>query len=194
MSARAEALPLERLPRRERVCMLPQALDEKGLMLVDATWGAIQPMTLVPGVKTIGELELIEHVRAGRQLIDTRRAKFVAQATIPGAVAIAHTEIEEHLDELDPEQPVAMFCNGPQCAATPDAVRRLLAAGRRPALILYYRGGMHDWMTLGLPVERSGGPSEDAPRRVRHTLWLGRRHEHIRARPAARPLESGIVD
>ncbi len=145
---------LERLPQRAQACKVPKALDDDaGMMLVDATWGTIQPMTLAPGVQTIGELELIEHMRAGRQLIDTRLAEFVAQGTIPGAVATAHTEIEDHLEELDPERPVALFCNGPQCAATPDAVRRLLTAGRPPALILYYRGGMHDWMTLGLPVE-----------------------------------------
>jgi rhodanese-related sulfurtransferase len=149
------ALKLERLPRREQVCKLPKTLDDDpGLVLVDATWGTIQPMTLAPGVQTIGELELIEHLRAGRQLIDTRRAQFVAHGTIPGSLAIAHTEIGQHLGELDADQPVALFCNGPQCAATPDAVRRLLSAGRPPALILYYRGGMHDWMTLGLPVDR----------------------------------------
>ena len=145
---------LERLARREQVRKLPKALDgEEGLVLVDATWGTIQAMTLAPGVQTIGELELIEHLHAGHQLVDTRQAEFVHQGTIPGAIAIAHTEIEDHLEELDPEQPVALFCNGPQCAATPDAVHRLLTAGRPPRLILYYRGGMHDWMTLGLPVD-----------------------------------------
>ena len=154
MSTGTEALKLERLPRRERLCQLPRALaEDRGLVLVDATWGTIQPMTLAPGVQTIGELELIEHLRAGGKLIDTRRAEFVAQGTIPSAFAITHTEIEQHLEELDADQPVAFFCNGPQCAATPDAVRRLLTTGRPPALILYYRGGMHDWMTLGLPVE-----------------------------------------
>ena len=154
MSTGTENLKLERLPQRERLCKLPRALaEDRGLVLVDATWGTIQPMTLAPGVQTIGELELIEHLRAGGQLIDTRRAEFVAQGTIPSAFAITHTEIEQHLEELDADQPVAFFCNGPQCAATPDAVRRLLTTGRPPALILYYRGGMHDWMTLGLPVE-----------------------------------------
>ena len=145
---------LERLTRRAQACKVPKALDDDaGMVLVDATWGTIQPMTVAPGVQTIGELELTEHVRAGRQLIDTRLAEFVAQGTIPGAVAISHIEIEDHLEELDLRLPVALFCNGPQCAATPDAVRRLLTAGRPPALILYYRGGIHDWMTLGLPVE-----------------------------------------
>ncbi len=154
MNTGTNALKLKRLPRREQVRKVPKALDgEEGLVLVDATWGTIQPMTFAPGVQTIGELELIEHLRAGRQLVDTRLAEFVHQGTIPGAIAIAHTEIQNHLEELDPERPVALFCNGPQCAATPDAVRRLLTAGRPPGLILYYRGGMHDWMTLGLPVE-----------------------------------------
>ncbi len=154
MNTGANELKPERLPRRERVCRVPKVLDgEEGLVLVDATWGTIQPMTLAPDVQTIGELELIEHLRAGRQLVDTRLPEFVHQGTIPGAIAVAHTEIQDHLEELDPERPIALFCNGPQCAATPDAVRRLLATGRPPALILYYRGGIHDWMTLGLPVE-----------------------------------------
>ena len=154
MSSGTDAVKLDRLPRRAQVRKLPKALNsDAGLVLVDATWGTIQPITLAPGVQTIGELELIEHLRAGRQLVDTRLAEFVHQGTIPGAIAIAHTGIQNHLEELDPERPVALFCNGPQCAATPDAVRRLLTAGRPSGLILYYRGGMHDWMTLGLPVE-----------------------------------------
>jgi hypothetical protein len=31
----------------------------------------------------------------------------------------------------------------------------LLASGYPPQAILYYRGGIHDWMTLGLPVQTS---------------------------------------
>lgn len=41
----------------------------------------------------------------------------------------------------------------PQCAATPDAVEALLAAGYPCGALAYYRGGLHDWQTLGLPVE-----------------------------------------
>jgi len=144
---------LERSPRRSNVCQVPTPVeDDPGLVVIDATWGTIQRMTLAPGVTTIGELELIEHIRAGGQLIDTRAAEFQGRGTIPGARVIAHTEIGGRLDELDRERPVAVFCNGPQCAATPDAVRRLLEAGRPPSLILYYRGGIHDWMSLGLPL------------------------------------------
>jgi rhodanese-related sulfurtransferase len=73
-------------------------------------------------------LELIEHLHAGRQLIDTRQSSFVEQDTIPSAVAIPHTEIDERLGELEAYQPIVLFCNDPQSSATPDAVRRLLVA------------------------------------------------------------------
>ena len=154
MGAPAASRSFERLSRRAQTCMVPKPHElDPGLVVVDATWGTIQPIAAAPGVETIGELELIDHLRAGRQLIDTRQPRFVEQGTIPGAVAIPHTEIAERLGELDPYKPIALFCNGPQCSATPDAVRRLLAAGRAPALMLYYRGGMHDWISLGLPIE-----------------------------------------
>ena len=159
MGPPAVSTSFERLPRRAQTCMVPKPHErDPGLVVVDATWGTIQPIAVMSGVETIGELELIEHLRAGRQLIDTRESRFVEQGTIPGAIAIPHTEIDEHLGELDPSQPIVLFCNGPQCKATPDAVHRLLAAGRPPALMLYYRGGMHDWISLGLPIEaRSRG-------------------------------------
>jgi rhodanese-related sulfurtransferase len=56
------------------------------------------------------------------------------------------------LDEFDRSQPSIFLCNGPQCSATPKAVRALLGAGYPPEAILYYRGGVHDWMTFALPV------------------------------------------
>lgn len=48
--------------------------------------------------------------------------------------------------------PVVLFCNGPQCGATPHAIAALLDAGWDPARLRYYRGGIHDWVTLGLPL------------------------------------------
>ena len=43
-----------------------------------------------------------------------------------------------------------------ECAATPDAIHKLLVAGYAPAAILYYRGGMHDWITLGYSTVPGG--------------------------------------
>ncbi|MGA9857678.1 MAG: rhodanese-like domain-containing protein [Solirubrobacteraceae bacterium] len=122
------------------------------MFAVDATWGVIQPISLAPGVRTVGELEVIEHLRAGRPLIDCRLPEYVERGTIPGAVNIPHGEIAERADELDPIQRTVVFCNGPQCPATAQATESLLAAGWPPERLLYYRGGIHDWVTLGLPL------------------------------------------
>lgn len=144
-------MDLSRTPRRHDAHMLPKPLAT-GVFEVDATWGTVQPMSLAPGVETVGELELIAHLEAGLPLVDTRLAKYFVVATIPGARLITHTEILEHLDELDRDVPTVYFCNGPQCKATPDAIEQLLGAGHPSGAIRFYRGGMHDWMTLGYPT------------------------------------------
>ena len=135
--------------------MIPRPVPgERGLVVVDVTWGAISPMQLAPGVRTVGELEVLEHIRAGRPLIDTRLEHFFGDGTIPSARNIPHIEITEATADLDPSSSTVLFCNGPQCAATPEAVRMLLDAGCPAASLLYYRGGIHDWVTLGLPLEQ----------------------------------------
>lgn len=142
---------LPRLARRAHPERVPRAVeDEPGIFAVDATWGVIQPISLAPGVRPVGELEVIEHLRAGRPLVDCRLPEYVESGTIPGAVP--HDEIVERIAELDPVEPTVVFCNGPQCTATAQATDALLAAGWPAERLLYYRGGIHDWVTLGLPI------------------------------------------
>ena len=134
--------------------MVPRPVPtQPGLLTVDATWGTISPMHLAPGVRTVGELEVIEQIEAGLPLVDTRLAHFYRQGTIPSAANVPHESMGGSIGRLEPELATIFFCNGPQCAATPASIRTLLAAGYPAASILYYRGGIHDWMTLGLPIE-----------------------------------------
>jgi rhodanese-related sulfurtransferase len=148
--------PIKRIPRRADAFMVPRALPDAGRYEVDGTWGSIQPMELAPGVRTVGELEVIEQIETGLPLVDSRLPHFHEQATIPSARGIPHTDTVARIDELDASLVTVFFCNGPQCSATPDAVGSLLAAGYPAEAILYYRGGMHDWMTLSLPVAPGG--------------------------------------
>jgi rhodanese-related sulfurtransferase len=132
--------------------MVPQpVVGAAGRFVVDGTWGTINPIALAPGVRTVGELEVLAHIERGLPVIDSRRPEFFAAGTIPGATSLPHTETRERAGELDPAVDTVVFCNGPQCAATPQAVRALLDAGHPAERLLYYRGGMHDWLTLGLP-------------------------------------------
>ena len=134
---------------------LPLPADaEPELVVVDTTWGKVQPMQPYPGVPTVGELELIALVSAGAALVDTRVADSRSGQSLPGAVHIPHDEIAERLNELDERGVTVVFCNGPQCPQTPDAIGHLLKAGRPAESLAYYRGGMHDWMTLGFPVDQ----------------------------------------
>jgi rhodanese-related sulfurtransferase len=143
----------ERLPRRTDAFMVPRPVPGRpGQYHVDATWGTIRPKPLAPGVRTVGELEVIEHIARRLPLVDSRLPHYLEDGTLPGAVGIPHGETAARLDEFDPEVDTILFCNGPQCAATPDAIATLLAAGHPAERLLYYRGGLHDWLTLGLPL------------------------------------------
>ena len=77
----ASTAQLDRIPRRDVACMVPQRVAD-GLFEVDATWGTVQPIELAPGVRTIGELELIEHLDSGLPITDTRLPQFHRDATI----------------------------------------------------------------------------------------------------------------
>ncbi|MEO8092409.1 MAG: rhodanese-like domain-containing protein [bacterium] len=122
-------------------------------MVLDASWGTIKPIALAEGVRTVGELEVMEQLDGELPLIDSRLPEAYAAATIPEAQSIPHTEAAERIGELDPRRPAVFFCNGPQCGASPDAIDALLRAGHPPTAILYYRGGLHNWVSLGLPLE-----------------------------------------
>ena len=105
---------LSRIKRRSDPERVPNAVEgEAGMFVVDATWGVIQPISFAPGVRTVGELEVIEHLRAGRPLVDCRLPHYVERGTIPGAVNIPHGEIAERMAELDTVDPTVVFCNGP---------------------------------------------------------------------------------
>lgn len=144
---------LERVGRERGPMRAPIVLGDSGLVVLDASWGSINPMALADGVHTVGELEVIEHLESGLALIDSRLPDAFAAATIPGARSIPHTGAAERAGELDPRRLAVFFCNGPQCGASPDAIQALLAAGHPPTAMRYYRGGLHDWVSLGLPLE-----------------------------------------
>ncbi len=149
---RSVVVPAGDCYERQESTRAPQRIPRRigdGFVTLDANWGTVQPMCVAPGVETIGELELIEHLRGGGLAVDTRIPASVTHGTIPGAIAIPSVEIAEHLAEFLRRAPVALFCNGPQCLATPRSIKALLDAGAPPEALLYYRGGLQDWLALG---------------------------------------------
>jgi len=152
----------DRVERRASTQRVPRPLGaHPDLVVVDVTWGTVFPMQIAPGVRTVGELEVIAHAEAGLPLIDTRPSDAFEAETIPGSANLSWHD-EPALLAAAPAEPAVYLCNGPQCTATPSAIAALLAAGHPPEWILYYRGGLHDWITLGYPVEPGRGARPSA--------------------------------
>jgi len=134
--------------------MIPKSISsESGLVEVDTTWGSIQPMLSDENVLTIGELEVYQHKKKELSIIDARKQDTMDNVSIPGSKNIPYDEVVGRMDELDKNQPTIFFCNGPQCPQSSTAIKNLIEAGYPADKILYYRGGMHDWTTLGLPIK-----------------------------------------
>jgi rhodanese-related sulfurtransferase len=131
--------------------------DALDVVAVDTTWGEMQKLQAAAGVQTVGELELVDLVEQGAVVIDCRTAGSFGGCTIPDSVNIPHDEMIDRLEELDRGRVSILFCNGPQCPQSPRAIRELLDAGYPAEALAYYRGGMHDWVTLAMPTQ----PRED---------------------------------
>ncbi len=124
----------------------------------------IQPMQVAPGVTTVGEIELLEFAKNGGKLIDGRTIEWHLEGTIPGAINMPYTQMADRLDEIGCSkksdgkwdcagaEKVLLFCNGPWCGQSPMAIKAMLREGYPADRILYYRGGMQAWHTLGLTV------------------------------------------
>lgn len=133
----------------------------------------IQPMVAAQGVRTIGELELIAFLTAdvvdtSGLLIDARLPDWFAKAAIPAAVNVPfaaldadnpyQTDIlralgaEQNGDTLDftNAKTLVIYDNGAWDAQGTRAILDLIAAGYPPAKIQNYRGGLEDWLHLGL--------------------------------------------
>lgn len=133
---------------------VPWEVDsETEVVAVDTTWGEVQPLEVAPGVRTVGELELVYFLEQGALLVDSRTSGSLGGRTIPGAVNLPHDETVERQDELTRNRLNVLFCNGPQCPQSPDAIRQLLDDGFPAHALAYYRGGMHDWVTLAFPTQ-----------------------------------------
>ncbi|XOB60780.1 rhodanese-like domain-containing protein [Campylobacterota bacterium DY0563] len=165
--------------------MRNQTAGNKISPLYDTTnRGTPQPMTLAPGVETVGEIEFIEYMKKAQTdnsiaIIDSRKPGWYAKLRIPGAVNVPFTNFDERdtaIEMMEDEMGVvekedgtldfskaktlALYCNGYWCGQTPGMVKNakfaLLKMGYPAEKIKYYRGGMQAWASLGFTVVGSG--------------------------------------
>jgi rhodanese-related sulfurtransferase len=132
----------------------------------------IQPYEPIKGIKTIGELCLIDfledEVKNNKgMLIDARMPKWYKSGSIPHAFNIPFPiltakNFKGKIAQIfgvkkvngtwnfDNAQKILIYDNGPWCQQGVHAMRNLVKVGYPKSKILYYRGGMQYWQILGL--------------------------------------------
>jgi len=142
----------------------------------------VQPMKAAPGVRTVGEMELLDFLLTKAKdgsgmLIDARTPQWHKKGTIPGSVNIPFTITSAPADDPNLAQvlkalgakkkgadlwdfrnakSLLLFCNGPWCGQSPRAIKGLMRVGYPPEKLHYFRGGMQTWQLLGLTVVKPG--------------------------------------
>lgn len=137
----------------------------------------IQPMNLLENVTTVAELEVISfldtQVKNGSGLlVDSRMPEWNEKGTIPGSINIPFTILSKGLDskhiiriiellgatkqaekwDFSKVRELMLFCNGPWCGQSTQAINNLAKIGYPEDKIFWYRGGMQAWQQLGLTV------------------------------------------
>ena len=145
--------------------------------------GKAQPMMIAQGVRTVGEVEVLDFIRNKQGtlpkeyiLVDSRKRDWFEQMTIPTSVNIPYDEVE--FDSTFPEdftrimrllnfqkkgegfdfthaKTALFFCNGPWCAQSRYAIQKLIKLGYPKEKMLWYRGGLQDWLLFGFTVVRN---------------------------------------
>lgn len=137
----------------------------------------IQPIKLLEKVTTVGELEVINFlnnkVKTGEGLlVDSRMPEWNEKGTIPGSVNIPFTILSKGLDSrhivriiellgatqqsgkwnFSNVRDLMLFCNGPWCAQSTQAINNLAKIGYPEEKMFWYRGGMQAWQQVGLTI------------------------------------------
>ena len=116
-------------------------------------------------------LSLIKSAQAKNSavIIDARPYKMFLKETIPGAVAIPDTEIDELKGKfpVDKMQKVIIFCGGYKCAKSHKVANTLISLGYKDVAV--FAAGLPAWKNAGLATTKSASkvaPKVDAPKKA----------------------------
>jgi rhodanese-related sulfurtransferase len=113
-------------------------------------YGTAAASDLAPSISP-SELHDRQQTETALQIIDVRTTDEYDTGHLPGAVNIPHTDLADHLDEVESGGGVVLYCMvGPRARLGEKILQR---AG--VSKIYHLEGGMTAWLESGLPVEKS---------------------------------------
>jgi rhodanese-related sulfurtransferase len=135
-----------------------------GAALGGTAMAAETPASLA-GVKVVTADEVKKMLDAGVPVIDTRVAAEFAEKTIKGAKSVPYREKSAKAVDFDVAQdqfdlaklpgdkaaPVVMFCNAGECWKSYKAA--VVASKAGWSKVHWFRGGMPEWNSKGLPTQ-----------------------------------------
>ncbi len=146
------------------------------------TIGILQPISIDKDIKTVGELEVLKHIKSIEEnpekyiLIDARKANWYKQITIPTATNLPYNEIKydedfkedftymlnilnikknKHGLDFSKVKTALIFCNGSWCIQSSRAIFKLIDLGYPKEKLLWYRGGLQDWLAYGMTTSKN---------------------------------------
>ncbi len=97
--------------------------------------------------------------------IDARDITHFQEGHIPGAYRFDHYRMEETVGEVLPvclvADQVVVYCNGGTCEDSEFAAHDLVELGVNPGQVFVYAGGITEWKSKGMPIERGTRQSGD---------------------------------
>lgn len=162
---------------------IEEEIDEKCKKVFITTTGVIQDFQLDKDIKTLGENEVMHFIydKSSKNpekyiLVDARNKAWFDFATIPSAVNIYYDDLKYDFDfekdfyrayellgvnvedddkfDFTNAKTALFFCNGAWCPLSSKSIRHLISIGYPKEKLLWYRGGVHAWSMVALPLTK----------------------------------------
>lgn len=98
------------------------------------------------------------YIAGNMMFVDSRKEESFVQGHIPGAYLFDRFREDDYVGEVreaaDMAMQIVVYCGGGECEDSELTTIRLQELGFDPGILHVYVGGMEEWQSEGMPIER----------------------------------------